>query len=269
MSLLGTLAKVAVGVAVAKGVSGMAQGSARAPSGGGAGTGSIFGDLLSPGGSTQKPRSGGGGGIGDLLGSGGIGDLLAGGAGGLGGSLGQILSGRSGGASNQGGLGGLLEGLSQASRPGGEIPVAPPRGGSLGDLLNQSLDNFGEPVTQPEPEHEDAAKVLLRAMLQAAKSDGRIDADEKKKLLGQLGDISQDEMAFINSVLEADVDVQSLANDTPRGQGGQVYMMSLMAIDLDSKAEAQYLHQLAQALDISPQECNAIHARMGAPKIYS
>jgi len=57
MSLLSTLAKVAVGVAVAKGVSSMAAGAGQ-KSAGGAGTGSIFGDLLSPGGSTQAGGQG-------------------------------------------------------------------------------------------------------------------------------------------------------------------------------------------------------------------
>ena len=236
MSILSTLAKVAVGVAVAKCVSTMASGAGR-PSGRSVGSGSIFGDLLSPDGSTQ--------------GSGG---------------LGQILSGSGG---TQGGLGGLLESLSQASQSRGDAPVAAPSGGSLGDMLNQSLDHFGEPLTAPEPAQEETAKILLRAMLQAAKSDGRIDAEEKTELLGRLGDISSDEMAFVNDQLAAPVDVAALAADVPRGMGGQVYMISLLAIDLDEKAEAQYLHELAQALAIEPREANAIHQRMGEPKIYS
>lgn len=235
MSLLSTLAKVAVGVAVAKGVSSMAAGASQ-KSAGGAGTGSVFGDLLSPGSSRQA------------------------------GGLGQVLSGR---GDTQGGLGGLLESLSQASRPGDDAPVAAPSGGSLGDMLNQSLDHFGEPVTAPEPEQEATAKILLRAMLQAAKSDGRIDAEEKKELLDKLGDISKDDMAFVNEQLSAPVDVAALASDVPRGAESQVYMMSLLAIDLDKKAEAQYLHDLAQALNIEPRVANAIHVRMGEPKIYN
>lgn len=239
MSLLSTLAKVAVGVAVAKGVSGMAGGQQRGTtSSRGAGTGSVFGDLLSG----------------------------MGGGGGAGGGLGQVLSGR---GNSSGGLGGLLESLSQSSRPAGDIQAQAPQGGSLGDLLNQSLDSFGEPDTAPSADQEDAAKVMLRAMLQAAKSDGRIDADEKKKLLGQIGDISPDEMEFINQELERPVDVEGLIRDVPRGMGAQVYTMSLMAIDLDSKNEAKYLHQLATGLNISPTEANAIHTRMGEPTIYS
>ena len=45
--------------------------------------------------------------------------------------------------------------------------------------------------------------------------------------------------------------------------------MSLLAIDLDSQAEAQYLDQLAKALKISPDVSNQIHKKLGAPPLYS
>ena len=257
MSLLSTLAKVAVGVAVAKGVSGMASGKS-----GGAGGGSIFGGPMSPKGGQSS-----GGGFGDL------GSILSGGgaSGGLGGLL-ESLAGAGAGGSSSGGKsrtgGGLLDGLSDASRPSGGHVVPKPRGGSLGDMLNQSLDGFGEPETPPQREHEDAAKVMLIAMLQAAKSDGRIDADEKKNLLGKLGDVSRDEMAFIEDELQKPVDIKALARNVPAGMGPQVYSMSLLAIDLDNKKEAKYLHELASALNIEPRQANAIHEQMGEPKLY-
>ena len=254
MSLMGTLAKVAIGVAMAKGAGSLATG--RKGGAAGAGSGSIFGDLLSPGGSGSA-QQGGAGGLSDILK-----DFSGDGAGGLGG-LGSILSGKSGAG---GGLGGMLDGLSQTSRPTGGTE---PSGGSLGELLNQSLDHFGEPDTAPTRDQENAARLLLRAMLQAAKSDGRIDEDEKKNLLGQVGDISKDEMAYINEELSRPVDVNALANDTRASMASQVYSMSLLAIDLDSKNEANYLRELAQALNIGPRDANAIHEQMGEPKLYS
>ncbi len=237
MSFLGTLAKVAVGIAVAKGVSGLAKGglgggrSSRgsAPEPGGPGSGGVFGGTKSPGG-----------------------------------GLGEVLAGR---GTAGGGLGGLLEGLSKASRPE-QAKATQPEGGSMGDLLNQSLERFGEPESKPSPSQEDAARLMLRAMLQAAKSDGKIDEAEKKKLFGQLGDIDRDEMAFINAELEKSVDVAALAREVPQGMGPQVYLMSLMGIDLDNQAEAQYLHKLATALSIGPQEANTIHNRLGVSTIY-
>ncbi len=280
MSLVSTLAKVAVGVMVVKGVGKMMSGQSGAGGGGGLGdllgagrgagagqgspgganpgTGSIFGDLFSPG--AQRGSASGDAGSG-----GGLGDL---------GSLGQILAGRLGGAGSAGnaaggGLGGLLEGLSQASRPRGSVDVAQPSPGSLGDLLNQSLERFSEPETPPAPEHEEAAKLMLRAMIQAAKSDGRIDAHEKEKLLGKLGEITPQDMAFIESELARPLDPRGLARDVPPGMGEQVYAMSVLAIDLDNQQEARYLAELANALRLDPADANAIHDRMGAPRIFA
>jgi uncharacterized membrane protein YebE (DUF533 family) len=45
--------------------------------------------------------------------------------------------------------------------------------------------------------------------------------------------------------------------------------MSLLAIDLDSKPEAQYLDQLAKGLNINQQQCNAIHEKLGVPQLYA
>lgn len=83
MSMMKTLAKVAIGVAVAKGVSGMMKKSAAAPSAGQTatrgqtaargqvGSGGLFGGMYSPGAQqqTQQPAQPQGGGLEDMLGS--------------------------------------------------------------------------------------------------------------------------------------------------------------------------------------------------------
>ena len=272
MSLMGTLAKVAIGVAVAKGVGSMMKK-------GGAG-GGLFG-----GAGAQTQGSAQGGGLEGLLGSvlggqaggaqqgssgGGLGGLLeqlggAGQAGGQGGGgLGDLLGGLAGGAVGGGGLGGLLGGLAGKAQPqssGG--------GGSFGDLLNSSLQNQGEPEVAPSADQEAAAGLMLRAMIQAAKSDGEIDVGEQKKLLKNLGDVSAEEEAFVDHEMNQPVDVPGLAAQVPRGMEQQVYTMSVLGIDLDSQAEAQYLHDLASAMSIGQAEVNAVHDHLGVQRIYS
>lgn len=44
-------------------------------------------------------------------------------------------------------------------------------------------------------------------------------------------------------------------------------MVSLMAIDLDSRAEADYLHQPARAPDLAPDDVNAMHDKAGTPRL--
>ena len=108
---------------------------------------------------------------------------------------------------------------------------------------------------------------MIRAMVQAAKSDGKLDEAERQKLLARLGDVSQEEQRFVQDELNAPVDVDCLARQTPRGLEQQIYTMSVMDIDLDTQQEAQYLHQLATALGLPQAQVNAIHAKLGVPAI--
>ncbi len=110
---------------------------------------------------------------------------------------------------------------------------------------------------------------MLKAMIQAAKADGKVDEGERKKLLDNLGDASEAEMNFVKAELAAPVSIEALVAQVPKGLGPQVYTMSVMAITLDNKIEAQYLHQLAQGLGLGPEQVNHIHAQLGVPALYS
>ena len=110
---------------------------------------------------------------------------------------------------------------------------------------------------------EDNAKLMIRAMIQAAKADGEIDAEERAKLLEHMKDLDAEELAFVEAELAAPVDVHALAADA-RGQGAsQIYAMSVMAVRVDNPAEAQYLNALAAALGLSDTERARIHSTMG------
>jgi uncharacterized membrane protein YebE (DUF533 family) len=140
---------------------------------------------------------------------------------------------------------------------------------SFGATLNSSLANHGEPDVTPTAPQEAVAGLMILAMVQAAKSDGAIDKIEQERLVGNLGEISKEEAAFVNAALEAPVDIVALAQQVPNGLEAQVYTMSLMAIDLDNQQEAQYLHSLAKALELGEQDVNHIHAELGAPPLYA
>lgn len=190
-----------------------------------------------------------GGGLGGLLG-GLTGGQQSGSAGGLGDLIGG-LAGKAGG----GGLGGILDSLGGGSQ-----------GGGIGGMLNDALQ--GNNVSANDDE-EAKAELLLKAMLNAAKSDGVIDDEEKRKITEHLGDVSPEEAEFVRRELESPLDVDGLINSVPRGMEQQVYFMSLLAIDLDSNQEAQYLDSLANGLNISQDVCNQIHEQLGAPALYS
>ena len=286
MSLMKTLAKVAVGVAVAKGASAMMKNGQRGSTSQAGGLGGLLGGLT--GGS-----AGGAGGLGGMLGgltggsaggAGGLQDMLGGllgggaaggstGSGGLGGLL-ESLGGAQGGAGSQGGLGGLLGGLAGAAGAGGllggAVAKAPAQNDqSFGAVLNSQFDQTPEAPIEPSQDQEAAAALMLSAMIQAAKSDGTFDDAEKEKLLGQLGDVDAEEAAFVQAQLSAPIDIDGLVANTPDGMGQQVYAMSVVAIDLDTQDEAQYLHKLASAFGLQPAQVNDIHAQLGVASLYT
>ena len=291
MSLVKTLAKVAIGMAVAKGVSHVAKNglpgrstaeARQAPQRGGqSGQGGGFDDLVGQlggmiGGTSSRAGAGskaGAGGLGDLLGG------MLGGGGGAGGGLGSLLEGLAGGGASArkttrrasaptglegmlgaGGVGGLLGGLLGGASAGGGA-------GGLGSMLDAVLQG-GSPAAEPSRDQELAAALMLRAMIQAVKADGDLDAEEKRKLMAALEGASEEEVAFVNAELSAPQDLDSLVALVPQGMEAQVYAISLSAIDLDNRAEAQYLHSLATALDLDQAEVNALHDKMGAQRIY-
>lgn len=255
MSLVGTLAKVAVGAMVAKGVSGALRGG-----GAGGGLGGLLGGAL-----------GKAGGLGGAGGAGGLGGL----AGGLGGLLsGQQQGGQAGGQMGGGaggGLGGLLESLGAGGAQAGQaqagqagVPQQPQQGG-FGDLFNNALAGQ-EPA--PDPTAEQQAEVMLRAMLMAARADGEIDAAEQEKITGNLGEIGEEEANFIRNEMANPTSLDAFIPTVPAGMEQQVYLMSLLAIDLDTQEEAQYLDNLAKGLNIDHATSNAIHAKLGVPALY-
>ena len=213
-----------------------------------------------------------------------LGGLLGGGGrqqssgGGLGGLLGSVLGG--GGAAQQsggGGLGDLLGGImggGGASAPQQQAGTAQQSGGGgvLGGLLGSVLGGGQAPEVAPaqRAEANQQAELIVRAMINAAKSDGRIDDAEKQKIIQGLGsEVSQEEIDFVQREFAAPLDVASFAKSVPQGMEAQIYMLSLTSIDLDSQNEAQYLGQLAQGMGLDPQLCNQIHDKVGAPKIFN
>ncbi|MEL6451381.1 MAG: tellurite resistance TerB family protein [Pseudomonadota bacterium] len=288
MSLMKTLAKVAIGVAVAKGASAMMKNRSGAATAG-AGTGGGLGGLL--GGLAGGQTGAGGAGMQDMLGglmgggAGGaaglqdmLGGLMGGAQGGTSAGLGGLLESLGGGGASSGGLQNMLGGLAGGAGAagllgamGGKMAGRPAdNGASFGQVLNSNFDQTPQDPIEPTADQEAAAALMLRAMIQAAKSDGQLDDAEQEKLMGQLGgDIDAEEAAFLRTEMAAPVDVDALVAQVPAGLGPQVYAMSVLAIDLDSQAEAQYLHKLAQGLGMDAHAVNDVHAQLGVPSLYT
>ena len=251
MSFMKTLATVAVGFAAAKGMDkykqmgGMAGLQNMMQQGGGAAGMPGMGDLTK-----MAEQMGLGGLMGGMAGGAGRPQPSAMGANPME-ALGQMFGGGQGAAAGAG-LGGLMAAMTGAAQAGGQ---------GLDDMLAAFKGEV--PATQAM---EDNARLMIRAIIQAAKADGEIDAAEKQKILDMLGDeVDAEERAFVQAELEAPLDVQALADDTSAAMKSQVYATSLSAITVDHAAEAAYLKQLASALGIDETTRARMHAMMGVP----
>lgn len=195
---------------------------------------------------------------------------------------GKLLSGLMGGGGQQSG-GSPLASILSGVLGGGGRQSGSPMAGLLGGLLGGgglsgllgSVMGGGQPEpaeSQAAPQQADAneqALLMIRAMVNAAKSDGRVDQSEQENIISKLGnDVDESEIEFLRREFASPLDVESFARSIPKGMEQQIYAISLTSIELDTQNEANYLGQLAQGLQMDPNICNQIHEHLGAPKIF-
>lgn len=200
--------------------------------------------------------------------------------GGIEGMLGRI--GGAGGASS-GGLGNILGSLGMAGATGGREAGAAgqisPQSG-VGDVMGQLAGAGAGSSAEVEGllsrtrrktggvDDEREAGLAIRAMIQAARADGEIDADEQSALMEILGESDPSDQRFVDEALAEPVDAAALAAEVPEGAELEVYSAALMAIDPDNRDEAEYLHALASGLNLSQERVNEIHRAMGKATLY-
>ncbi len=229
------------------------------------------------GGQQQSSSSGGLGGLGalaGLLGGGGAQSSSSAGAdplGGLGGIVGALLGGGSSSRSAASGLAGLMGGGSGGSGGGlGALGglVSSLMGGSGGGLLSSLLGGEKEP---PAPQANTAnpsqaqAVNTLRALVYAARADGKMDANERQSISteAQKAGLSREGQELVNQFMSEDVDPNNIARNITSGQEAlQIYALSCAITRVDTFMEKQYLESLAQALRIPPQTKAAIEQKI-------
>jgi uncharacterized membrane protein YebE (DUF533 family) len=138
------------------------------------------------------------------------------------------------------------------SKPAGRTTAPPPR---------------RDPVNNSQQQNEDAL-VLIRAMINAAKSDGDISEAEQQSLLERIGNPTQEVVDFLRYEFNQPLDVREFAWSVPLGLEQKVYTMSLAAIELDQHKEVAYLRDLAHGLRLAPEVCNQIHQQFNAQEIF-
>ncbi|MEA3276480.1 MAG: tellurite resistance TerB family protein [Pseudomonadota bacterium] len=224
---------------------------------------------LQQGGAGGSGESPGGGLLGGLLGavqsglSGAANNPAA--AGGLGALAGALLGG--GGDSVKGALGGgalaMLAGVAmKALMNGGQS------GGAAGAFSGGSVPLGLKAPESPDEEQvlEHTASLILRGMMNAAKADGEIDQQEMQRIVGKLKEAGMDAegQAWVLGELSKPLDLDALVADIPSQEAAaEVYAASLLAVEVDTPEEREYLRQLAERTSLNQAVVQYIHQTMG------
>lgn len=193
---------------------------------------------------TARQVLGGGGGLGGLAGAAAAGGLLSMLTGKKGKRGGGMLS--HGGAALLGALADRAFQNWQAGRQPASAPVATPRDA-------EAVQPRFLPGATPAANGEAFELALIRAMIGAARADGHIDAEERRRIFVQVGEMGLDAeaKAFVFDALEAPIGVSEVAQaaTTPE-QASELYLVSRLAMDPDDPAERAYLEALAHRLKL-------------------
>jgi uncharacterized membrane protein YebE (DUF533 family) len=113
---------------------------------------------------------------------------------------------------------------------------------------------FLPPETDPVGA-ESLSLLLVRAIIAAAKADGKIDAAESQKILSHINtlDLPDDDKAFLFEEYARPLDIEALARDVrTREQATEVFAASALMLEPPSPPERIYLQGLADALSLEP-----------------
>jgi len=141
--------------------------------------------------------------------------------------------------------------------------------GAIGGLAYKAFQDWqakqqGTPVTDPGPAAntlsgphlEQRSLVLLGAMLAAAKADGHIDEQEQSRIDAYLQKLNLDPEAlhFVKNELAKPLNIKEVAAgaDSPAA-AAEIYLTSLLAINIDNDQERAYLEELAAQLKLPPE----------------
>ena len=176
-----------------------------------------------------------------------------------------------------GALAGILGGMLLGTRAGRSLTMDAAKVGGLvliGGLAYKAYQNHqaGKPMLggdakmapvpapagsgfEPAAQTNDNALLYLSAMISAAAADGRIDAGERSKILGNLASagIQTDGTVFLEQAFANPASIDQLAAQaTSPETRTQVYTAARVAIDPDTDVEQAWLNQLAARLGLEP-----------------
>ncbi len=143
---------------------------------------------------------------------------------------------------------------------------------ALGGVAYQAYKNWSgadqnaRPVHQlTGPEADARSKLLLRAMISAAKADGHVDASEQKRIEAELEKmgLADVDAQFLRNEIHQALDIDALVSAVPdKEAAAEVYLLSRIVMDVQNDVEKAYLHELASKLGLESQEVSSLESQL-------
>jgi len=134
--------------------------------------------------------------------------------------------------------------------------------GGLGGLLG-GLGGGKDDEPAPPQMDDDQAMIIIRAMTNAAKADGTVDQSEIDAIIERAGDLDDEEQEILRRELASPLDLDDFIDSVPSGMEADVYAASMLPIEVDTVAEAEYLRNLASGLGLEADQVADIHDALG------
>lgn len=192
-------------------------------------------------------------------------------AAGLGAVLGSVLGGGSKSISGaiQGGALAMLAGVAyKALSNAGQGAKGSPTGGALPQFSGGDVPLGMRAPENPAEEQalNNTAELVIKGMMNVAKADGQVSADEIQRIVGKLREAGMegDAEAWIMAELRKPLDLDAFMAEIPNQEvAAQVYAASLLAVEVDTPQEKAYLTDFATKAGIVGTVAQAIQTSVG------
>ncbi|AXB32188.1 tellurite resistance TerB family protein [Vibrio campbellii] len=116
-----------------------------------------------------------------------------------------------------------------------------------------------------DPDDNKHAKLILKAMIGAAKADGHVDEKEMARIEQALTEMGADDHVrqLVHQELHKPLDPAEIAHlATSPQQASEIYLASLIVADEQNFMEKAYLQELAKQLNLSPEVTHQLEAQL-------
>lgn len=143
---------------------------------------------------------------------------------------------------------------------------------STQEFISAPLGSAFMPEESDQVANDTLGLTLVRAMIAVARADGRLDAQESQAIFQKIESLeldSETKNLLVNEMGQP-VDMDAIVNSASSPEvAAEIYVASLLAVDVDSPAEKAYLAMLAARLQLPAELVAELENQVEAQKQFA